>query len=456
MSADEIAKWLAEGIEDIQLGQRAEARDLLMRVVQADEKNQQAWFWLSRVVTTLEDREVCLENVLELDPGNETAQIELAEVRAQIAATPEIEPESSLHHVESDASLPPQVRVDFSEDEFGDPLTCVYCGYLTSETDKHCPKCKHKLEGSSYKRDQPRWLWVAFTVCIASAFFTAGHLLLLMGIFSTSLSVGQPPASKVDFVQTLLFYLGQASRLAPQAQTLLFSVLPREVFYVRLGYVVLAFIVSFGLLTRRRVFYILYIAMLAVAVVGVVLNAQLSRITTIIPLNAPALERILGVVVDETAGVLMTATGWIAGGLLLLQVLMAFLIEGDFEKTTERYWCAIDPAVHDATSAFIRARSFMKREMWVMAVRYLQRAISIAPNTFEYYLPLAESYARLERYQQSLHILDQAAQLQSDSVVVENLRGVVLDLQARKAPTAPPDDLPPMPEMTKGYDDQST
>ncbi len=456
MSADEIAQWLAEGIEDLELGRRAEARELFMKVVQADEKNQKAWLWLSGVVTTLEDREVCLENALALDPTNESVLRDLQVVRAQIAATPEVEPESTLHHLESDANLPPRVSVDFSEDEFSDPLTCVYCGYLTKETDKHCPQCKRQLTGSFYKRDQPRWLWVAVVICIAAALFTAGNLLLLTIIFSTSLSVGQPQGAAVDFVQILLFYLGQASRLTPQTQTLLFSVLPREVFYVRLAYVVLAFIVSFGLLTRKRVFYILYIAMLAVAVVGVVLNAQLSQISTVLPPNASALERILGVVVDETAGVLMTVTGWIAGGLLLAQVVMAFLIEGDFEKTTERYWSAIDPSVHDATGAFMRARTFMKREMWVMAVRYLQRAISIAPNTFEYYLALAESYARLERYQQSLRMLDQAALLQSDSVVVENLRGVILELQARKTPTAPPDEqLPPLPDLTEDYDDPS-
>ncbi len=456
MSADEIATWLAAGIENIQQGRRAEGRELLMQVVQADEKNLQAWLWLSKVVTTLEDREVCLANVLELEPGNETARRELAEVRAQIAATPEVEPESALPHVDNEANLPPRVSVDFSEDEFSDPLTCVYCGYVTSETDKRCPKCKRPLAGSFYKRDQPRWLWVGVIISIASALFTAGYLFLLTVIFSTALSAGQPQGAGVSFAQILLFYLGQASQLTLRAQTLLLAVLPREVFYLRLAYVVLAFIVSFGILTRKRVFYILYIAMLAVAAVGVILSSQLGQVSTAVPPTASVLERILGVVINETSGVLLTATGWIAGALLLAQVVMAFLIEGDFEKTTERYWCAIDPSVRDATGAFVRARSFMKREMWVMAVRYLRRAISIAPNAFDYYLALAESYARLELYQKSLRILDQAAQLQSDSVVVENLRGVVLELQARQAPTAPPsDELPPLPDLTEGYDDQS-
>jgi tetratricopeptide (TPR) repeat protein len=153
-------------------------------------------------------------------------------------------------------------------------------------------------------------------------------------------------------------------------------------------------------------------------------------------------------VVNETFGVFLTAAGWIAGAMLLLQIVLAFLIEGDFAKQTERFWCAIDPSVKDATGAFVRAKSFMKREMWVMAVRYLQRAITLQPTEMKYYLALTESYARLERYVQSLHILDLAAQVEPNSVLVENLRGVILELQARNAKT-------PLPEPTEAYDDQS-
>src|SRR5512139_4243660 len=100
MSTDEINLWFADGIAAARAGERAEAHELLLRVVNADENNVRAWLWLSSVVTTLEDREVCLENVLTLDPANEAARRGLEEVRAQIEATPEIEPESELIHLE--------------------------------------------------------------------------------------------------------------------------------------------------------------------------------------------------------------------------------------------------------------------------------------------------------------------------------------------------------------------
>src|SRR5512139_3715616 len=102
MTTDEIEinLWLSDGIAAAKAGKRVEARELLLRVVEADENNVRAWLWLSSVVTTLEDRETCLQNVLALDPVNEAAQRGLAKVRAEMEATPEIEPESTLPHVE--------------------------------------------------------------------------------------------------------------------------------------------------------------------------------------------------------------------------------------------------------------------------------------------------------------------------------------------------------------------
>jgi tetratricopeptide (TPR) repeat protein len=278
-------------------------------------------------------------------------------------------------------------------------------------------------------------LGMGFAVCIASAFFMAGSLFALFTIFGGAVSIGRPAAQTIDFGQVLLFYLGQATRIDPSAQRLMLSIFPRDVFYLRLAYIVLSLIVAFGLLTRKRIFYLLYIANLVVAVVGLLLNSQLGRSLTVIPASSSVLERIFGVVVNELFGVFLTVTGWLAGGLLLLQVVLAFVIERDFDKKTERWWCAIDPSVRDATGAFMRARSFMKREMWVMAIRYLQRAISIQPNVIDYYLALAESYARLGRYPQSLRILDQAQYLRPDSDMVEKLRGVILELQARTMTT---------------------
>ena len=74
---------LHEGIAAAKAGQRERARELLIRVVEQDEDNALAWLWLSGVVDSLDDQEICLENVLALDPDNDAARKGLAWVQKQ-------------------------------------------------------------------------------------------------------------------------------------------------------------------------------------------------------------------------------------------------------------------------------------------------------------------------------------------------------------------------------------
>jgi hypothetical protein len=63
-----------EAIEQIRAGNREEGRHMLEEILEQDETNEDVWLWLSSVVDTDEDREICLENVLALNPDNEVAQ----------------------------------------------------------------------------------------------------------------------------------------------------------------------------------------------------------------------------------------------------------------------------------------------------------------------------------------------------------------------------------------------
>ena len=71
---DETRQWLTEGIARARAGERERARESLLRVVEHDERNAQAWLWLSGVVESLEDRRVALENVLAIEPENALAR----------------------------------------------------------------------------------------------------------------------------------------------------------------------------------------------------------------------------------------------------------------------------------------------------------------------------------------------------------------------------------------------
>jgi len=77
-----------QAIRALKAGRRDEARDLLLHVVDQDERNEQAWLYLSGLVETLEEQEICLENVLALNPSNQKARRGLEEIRGRVTPPP--------------------------------------------------------------------------------------------------------------------------------------------------------------------------------------------------------------------------------------------------------------------------------------------------------------------------------------------------------------------------------
>jgi hypothetical protein len=53
---------------------KAKARELLLQVVDLDPKNEEGWLLMSGVVSSLEEQQICLENVLKVNPNNERAK----------------------------------------------------------------------------------------------------------------------------------------------------------------------------------------------------------------------------------------------------------------------------------------------------------------------------------------------------------------------------------------------
>ncbi|MBP7686582.1 MAG: tetratricopeptide repeat protein [Thermoflexales bacterium] len=437
MSTDETATLLQAGIAAAKAGERGKARELLQRVVAADESNLQAWLWLSDVVNTLEDQEVCLENVLTLDPDNATARKGLDWVRAQITATPEIEPISIFPHVEMDELRQREARVslDFSNAELDDPLLCVYCAHPTSEEDKACPNCHRSLYVTVLKREKPVWVWVGWTVGFVEAFYSLGLVLLLTTILAYTVSAANFGDKSIETADVLAVYFGQPGSISKAGQAAIFSVMPREVFFFRLGYALVTALATVGLVTRQRVFHLLYVAGMTASVVSIYYWTTLNRVL-IADASGPAtpLQGILQVALNELLGIFSTLSSALAGGLLVLRGLMALLMDGDFDKVTERLWCVIDKTVREPTTAFVRAKAHMRHSRWTLAALYVQRAITLQPSIVEYQLALAEIYARLKRYPQSLQLLDQAERLAPDTVQVQQLRDVITQLAQRAAP----------------------
>ncbi len=81
---------LNDAIQYIRMGNKAEGRQILEELLDVDENNEEVWLWLSSVVDTDDDREICLENALALDPESVVAQKGLEALKSGIFSTDEL------------------------------------------------------------------------------------------------------------------------------------------------------------------------------------------------------------------------------------------------------------------------------------------------------------------------------------------------------------------------------
>jgi len=72
---------LDDAINVIRTGDTDRGREILEEILETDENNEEVWLWLSSVVDNDEDREICLENVLAINPDNIVAQRGLEALR---------------------------------------------------------------------------------------------------------------------------------------------------------------------------------------------------------------------------------------------------------------------------------------------------------------------------------------------------------------------------------------
>lgn len=80
----EFLRLFKAGKDAARAGKNEEAHELFRQAIEIDPYREQAWLWLASVVETDEDRRVCFENVLELNPGNTTARRQLQKLEERI------------------------------------------------------------------------------------------------------------------------------------------------------------------------------------------------------------------------------------------------------------------------------------------------------------------------------------------------------------------------------------
>ena len=72
--ADEIDTMFEDAVNALRQGDQAHAKEILTRLLKADQTNATYWVWMSGAVETPKERIYCLETALKLDPENATAK----------------------------------------------------------------------------------------------------------------------------------------------------------------------------------------------------------------------------------------------------------------------------------------------------------------------------------------------------------------------------------------------
>lgn len=80
---EQLHEMLYDGVMALLQGDKETAQQLLFEVVQADERNEEAWLWLSGAVDDLDDQQIALENVLDINPASKPAREGLAWIAQQ-------------------------------------------------------------------------------------------------------------------------------------------------------------------------------------------------------------------------------------------------------------------------------------------------------------------------------------------------------------------------------------
>ena len=399
---------LREGIAAAKLGQRDHARMLLTSYVEQDDQNVTAWLWLSSVASGPEDQEICLENVLTLDPDNEAARSGLAEGREQreiVAAatagasavvltplTPATVQPDTTEAAAVETSAEQWVFTPPSDDLFLE-YNCPYCAARAEREQKKCASCGRSLWIRKRKREErSTWFWIALTIEIGNTAINLGLLVILF------MAIGF--LSEVHGIDKLLrIYFGLTGGIDAADVEEVLNIAPRLLVIPILLLVLFSLAVIVAMFLRWKPAWSLY--MLG-AVWGLVQAAA---------------SLLLGLA--QVGG-----TALICGGLNVLiaffMLWVAFQMQDDFFFDYTRMLMLPDRDATGGLDFLAHGSRYARKGMWGMAALHFQRAAGLLSNQIQPHLALATAMIQLKQYDRAEGALAQARQVNaSDPGIAE-------------------------------------
>ncbi|MBK8903688.1 MAG: hypothetical protein IPM53_21070 [Anaerolineaceae bacterium] len=397
MSNASVQEKLRAGITAVKNGDRIQGRALLEAVLEVDERNETAWLWLSGAVETAEERQICLENVLAINPQNTLAQKGLAKL-AQ--AAPEKAPDAGRVQVvrREYAPLSTASALLYPDDhiktwEWRDPTAvqaqaetpgyqssesyqdiwtkeapmCGYCAQELALEDMRCPACKRNLVVKSFRYPN------------ASSSLTVLWVLVL--------GVGQLFALQV-----------------------LYNILAQHNLYTAVGSGLVAVLfvgLAAGIHFRQNWAHLTAIYVLAAVILGLLLRWALPADLEALGLASldPAIQEFI---LPLTTGLGETLRGLILAGSVLALFYAVFKAGPDFDRVTARQVATLTKGPKTAADFNAAATQLARNGVWATAVLHWQNAAAKAPEHLAYQESLGRAYAQLGFFERSLDVLQGA------------------------------------------------
>lgn len=393
-SEQSLQAWLKAGITAVKQGDRVQGRALLEKVLAADEQHETAWLWLSGAVETAEERQICLENVLAINPNNQMAQKGLAKLARTVSA------ESGKTQVvrREYAPISTAAALLYPEDqvktwEWRDPTAvpnqapnpeykpvenyddiwtkespmCGYCAHPLAPEDERCPNCKQQLVVRTFRYPNASSNLTAFWV-------------LLLGV------------SQFFLLQLLYNILAQGNLYAAAGSGLMVAIFAG---------------LALGVAWRQTWAHLTAIYWL----IGVIL---FSVLRWLLPANLvmqgvadmdPAIQQFI---LPLTSGLGETIRIFILAGAILALFYAIFKAGPDFDRVAVRQVAMLTKGPVSAADFNAAATRLARNGLWATAVLHWQNAAAKAPQQVAYQESLGRAYATLGFYERSLDVLQSA------------------------------------------------
>ncbi len=378
----EVHELIRAGIRHAKSGDRARARELLERATALDEGRVAAWLWLSAVVDSAQEKAICLENVLVLDPEHAAARRGL-----EMLHTPAPEPPEAVARAEESDGVPPPPLWDEPPDLF----LCPYCTSLTGEGDRRCPSCGGDLWMRMRRRDSHSvWLWN-----MIAARFSIGLLSALAPVVVLAVVAQRLIGAFEPFV-LLPVYLGLPSEVAPDVARAALRMGPPAYLLPLLALSIYSFALLAGMYARWKPVYWLLVG-------GAVTRFGLS---------------IAGMIRGQYYGLACGGMGVLAS-IGVFFVLLA--VQDDFAWDRQRVYFRLDRRAQGGAARLERAGLFADLGMRALAVLHLRAAMVKMPTRVPVYVRLARAYLQLDRPDLAQVALHDAERIDPEDPAVRDL-----------------------------------